>query len=242
MTNFSDLSKEQLINCVQASLPHKLTLSACNFTPASTSTYLLLKHREKGQISWLTLRIATHTSWLRHAAQSTLLLKKNTDSSILPQLINKKLNEAYTVKIFFQLSETDLALLKMLLFMEHYRVVWLIKIPEAIAKGHKKVPFDLKKNFLAAELFLGSRNNSNRLLKPIEQPALEKRLAFYFGANLLFAQYTRHRLLRLLPTNQWLQPILSTQPLNSDWVLKLETVYGAEFLRTCLQTITSSNF
>ncbi|WP_415617869.1 hypothetical protein [Liquorilactobacillus satsumensis] len=57
-------------------------------------------------------------------------------------------------------------------------------MPSMIAGGHKKIPFDLKNEFLSFKMLLGDRNNVNLLLHQIEQPAFQTRLAAYFGANL----------------------------------------------------------
>lgn len=104
-----------------------------------------------------------------------------------------------------------------------------------LAAAHKAVPFDLKTDFLAAQLYLGDRNNANNLLIPVMVSDFQQRLATFYGRNLLFSQFTKHSLMKLLPTNQWLQPMLREQEVPTDWQRLLVVTFGENFVQTCLK-------
>ncbi len=90
---------------------------------------------------------------------------------------------------------------------------------------------DLESDFIETDLFLGNRNNLNAMLLPVEAKDYQAELATLFGRNLLFSQFARGRLLRLLPTNQWIQPIIEYgETKESDWKKQLANDYGQQLL------------
>ena len=110
-------------------------------------------------------------------------------------------------------------------------MVWAIRLPEEIFAARKQLPLNLEVDFMQADLFLGNRNNLNALLLPVEAKDFQTELARLFGRNLLFSQFARGRLLRLLPTNQWIQPIIETRTAKeASWEDQIVSEYGQELL------------
>ncbi|MDN6091880.1 MAG: hypothetical protein L0I56_09075, partial [Lacticaseibacillus paracasei] len=66
--------REWLIETVRAALPDGLELAASNYARSTASSYWLIKGFDtQGQVYWITLRVATHPLWLRHAHQIEVL-------------------------------------------------------------------------------------------------------------------------------------------------------------------------
>ena len=80
-------------------------------------------------------------------------------------------------------------------------------------------------------------NNSSLQLVPVKQPVFQARLGQYFGRNLLFSQFTSHQLLRLLPTNQWIRPLLRQLPPTPHLEQQLAATYGTDFVRIYVEAI-----
>ncbi|GBG94169.1 hypothetical protein LFYK43_06280 [Ligilactobacillus salitolerans] len=165
---------------------------------------------------WLTLRTADHPLWLQNAQQLQFDFGNPADLLHLPQKLTESLRSER--KAFFSLPTSELCLLKFLLELEKKGLICALSLPSAIAKAHKSLSFDLNSDFLAAPLYLGKRNNLNQLLLPVNDPEFQKALAILYGRNFFFSQFNGHHLLKLLPTVQWILPIL-TQKLSEtlDW-------------------------
>ena len=72
--------------------------------------------------------------------------------------------------------------------------------------------------FMTQDFYLGKRNNLNHLLLPIKDEEFQKIVARLYGRNFLFSQFSGHSLLKLLPTNQWILPVLSDlDQKNTNW-------------------------
>jgi hypothetical protein len=106
----------------------------------------------------------------------------------------------------------------------------MLRLTPEMATTHKMTPFSLQQDFAPLPLFLGDRNNSNDLLLPVHDAKLQQSLIDFYSANLLFTQFSSHQLVKLLPTAQWLQTILTTVPTNPAWPLTLATTFGTELL------------
>lgn len=125
----------------------------------------------------------------------------------------------------------EIAVLQFLDECQKQGLVWAVRLPKTIFAGHKKLPLDLKSDFMKADLFLGDRNNLNHLMLPVEAKPFQAELAVLFGRNLLFSQFSRGRLLRLLPTNQWIQPIIKQRTTNHhDWKKQIAGHYGKKLI------------
>ena len=110
-------------------------------------------------------------------------------------------------------------------------MIWAVRLPEKIFAARKQITLDLKNDFIETDLFLGNRNNLNTMLLPVEAKEYQAELAVLFGRNLLFSQFARSRLLRLLPTNQWIQPVIKSGiTKGKDWKEQIANVYGQELL------------
>ncbi|GAF41641.1 hypothetical protein JCM14202_3596 [Agrilactobacillus composti DSM 18527 = JCM 14202] len=124
------------------------------------------------------------------------------------------------------MSPLDRALLQFLLYLARQQLVFFVRLPAVLAAQHKGAVFDSTQNLKTTQLMLGDRNNVNRLLLPVELVAVQQKLVDFYGMNLLFSQFTAHQLLRLMPTNQWLQTILQLTPAPNTWSALLRQGYG----------------
>ncbi|MFT8398016.1 MAG: hypothetical protein ABF676_06450 [Schleiferilactobacillus harbinensis] len=127
--------------------------------------------------------------------------------------------------------------MRQLLVLADHKLVWLVQMTPAIAASHKGRSFDLQNDFRRLPLFLGDRNNVNNLLVPVSAPAFQDKLIDFFGANLLFSQFSSHYMLKLLPTIQWLKPMLAADARIVHWPPQLAAAYGKDFMTTVAQTI-----
>ncbi|MCC7666567.1 hypothetical protein [Liquorilactobacillus satsumensis] len=100
----SDLLKDPSAQTIQSVLPQGVTLMACNLAAASASSYWLLKQQEKNNVTWATLRIAPHLTWLLHAVQITIFWQKDTGLTRLAELLNHEFSGNFRNK-FFKLSK-----------------------------------------------------------------------------------------------------------------------------------------
>ncbi len=233
--------RTQLERTVQAALPDKIQLVARNFARSTASSYWLLK-RDTVPQQWLTLRIATHEVWLVNAQQFELLWSDPHDFEMLRELLHDHFKGNQQLPDWFQLSPTDIATFKLLTDLERHHLIWYLRLPETIAAAHKAQRFDLKVDFPKLELMLGDRNNANHQLRPIRNSVFQKILARDFGRNFCFSQFTKHNLLKLLPTNQWLRPIQQVQPAPNDWQDLLINRFGSKFVEICLAEIKADPF
>ncbi len=235
--NSSFLYRNQLIKIVKQSIPKKMNLLAANFAQYSGSSYWLLQRRGLyDRLEWLTLRISDHKLWLKNACQLELICKYPINYKELSFSINSSLKNSRKIFVYsFYLTKLDIAILKLLVFLEKNKLVWFIKLPKNISESHKKKPFDLNDDFMNSELYLGNRNNANLLLELIKLPSFQKKISSFFGYNLIFSQFTKHHLLKLLPTNQWIQPIFNKENNKINWKKELLKKYGKNFLFFCLK-------
>ncbi|MFD1125172.1 hypothetical protein ACFQ22_07375 [Lentilactobacillus raoultii] len=225
--------RRRLEQTVRWALPIGVNLVARNFARSTASSYWLLQKQSNWGIQWLTLRIATHPVWLKQAQQLEILWSNPRDFDLLGRLLKTHLMQTEMQPFYFQMSVVDLSTLKLLVELEHHQLIWFIKLTSKIAQAHKQQRFDLITDFPKATLLLGDRNNANHLLRRIDHPKFQHQLALFYGQNLLFSQFTKHQLLKLLPTNQWLQPIVGAEGVPRDWQSQLKEIYGNEFVTVC---------
>jgi len=226
--------REWLIETVRAALPDGLEVAASNYARSTASSYWLIKgYDDHQQVYWITLRVATHRLWLQHAHQIEVLWEEPGTFGDLFNAVSDSLHPIAVQEAKFRLSPLDIAVLNLLITLEHHKLIWFIRMIPDIARAHKDKLFDLDSDFLDCQLLLGDRNNANNLLMPIDVPAFQKKLADFFGENLLFSQFTKHSLLKLLPTNQWIEPMLNEQGNDGEWEDEIRAAYGQDFVDIC---------
>lgn len=226
---------DKLARAVQAALPTGMTLSAGNYARSTASSYWLLRKRiSNNRTIWLTLRVATHHGWLRNAEQSEVLWQDPGNFEQLTHLVSSQLTSREIAVNQFELTAGDIAALKLLKELERHQLIWFIQMKPDIFEAHKGLPFDLQTDFIQAPLMIGDRNNANHLLEKVIVPKFQSRLAIYFGENLLFSQFTKHHLLKLLPTNQWIEPMLAKESALNNWQNEVAKAYGNQFVDFCL--------
>lgn len=226
------LMEKQLINELQKGLPPVIKLIAYNYSHAGTSLYALLCRKRNARVpEWLTLRIADHPLWLENAQQLFIDFVNPADLSRLAVKIDSLFKEPKTLDYFYKLSSSEIAVLQFLDACQKQGMIWAIRLPEKTFAARKQISFDLEADFIETDLFLGNRNNLNAVLLPVEAKEYQVELAVLFGRNLLFSQFARSRLLRLLPTNQWIQPIIKYGKMEgSDWKKRIASEYGQQLL------------
>ena len=228
-------AQDQLINAVRAAIPDNLEIVAANFARTTHSSYWLLKSKSSIP-NWLTLRLATHPLWLKEAQQLEVLWDKGSgDYFDLSQKINQR--RIQFQRFSFLLSPIDTAVLNLLVEFEKHDLVLMVQLPEHLSDTHKEIPMNLQTDFPKFHLLLSDRNNVNKLHLPINNPKFQQPLALYYGRNFLFSQFTAHHLMKLLPTNQWLQPILNAQPVTDDWQQLITYEYGPEIIYAWKQAV-----
>ncbi|KRL12430.1 hypothetical protein [Schleiferilactobacillus perolens] len=230
--------RQALQAAVQAGLPVGVQLVAANFARSSASSYWLLRWLSPDALPvWLTLRIATHPHWLTHVQQVEVVWPKLPDLTGLADAIGQALTDAAAAAARYQFTPLELAILKQLMVLAEHKLVWLVQMPPAMALSHKGRSFDLQNDFRRLPLFLGDRNNVNNRLTPVHATAFQDKLIDFFGANLLFSQFSSHYMLKLLPTIQWLKPMLAADPRAVNWQTQLAAAYGQDFCATVAQAI-----
>ena len=230
--NTRKLMEKQLINELKKGLPLSVKLKAYNFSRVGTSLYALLGCKQKtGAYEWLTLRLADHSLWLKGAQQLFINFGNPADLSRIATKVahlfkNPKIND-----YFYELSSLEIAVLQFLDNCQKQGMIWAVRLPEKIFAARKQLSLDLKYDFIETDLFLGNRNNLNTLLLPVEAKKYQAELGVLFGRNLLFSQFARGRLLRLLPTNQWIQPLIEYgKNKESAWQEQIANEYGQQLL------------
>ena len=223
---------------VQAGLPQGVQLAAANYARSSASSYWLLRWTSAAMPPiWLTLRIATHPHWLTHVQQVEVVRPALPDLTGLSAAVRQALASPAAAAARYQFTPLELAVLRQLLVLADHKLVWLVQMTPAIAASHKGRSFDLQNDFRRLPLFLGDRNNVNNLLVPVSAPAFQDKLIDFFGANLLFSQFSSHYMLKLLPTIQWLKPMLAADARIVHWPPQLAAAYGKDFMTMVAQTI-----
>lgn len=226
------LMEEQLVRSLKEGLPLFVTLTAYNLSRAGISFYGLLARRQENKpTNWLTIRLADHPLWLLEAQQVSIEFGNPADLLGITAKVQQFFQDPQAEDYFYDLLPLEIAVLQFLDECQKQGLIWAVRLPEAIFAGHKKFPLDLKSDFMKADLFLGDRNNLNNFMLPVEAKSFQAALAVLFGRNLLFAQFSRGRLLRLLPTNQWIQPIIKQRTTDDHgWEKQLSDQYGEQLI------------
>lgn len=230
--------RRRLQLAVQMALPMNAHVLARNFARSSASSYwlLMLDQPHGGAPAFLTLRIADHTLWLSNHDQLTITWEAGNFAAV-EQTLRNQLTPTTLQRYSYHLSTMDIITLRLILHLEQHQLIWLVQLSPAIAKAYKNQRLDLHEDFTSAKLLLGNMNNSSLQLVPVTQPAFQARLGQFFGRNLLFSQFTSHQLLRLLPTNQWIRPLLKVLPPTPSLEQHLAHDYGTDFVRIYVEAI-----
>lgn len=230
--------RRQLQLAVQTALPTNVHVLARNFARSSASSYwlLMLDQPDTATPNFLTLRIADHTLWLTNHDQLTINWEAGNFLAV-QRTLRARLTPQTLQRYSYHLNATDIITLRLILHLEQHQLIWLVQLSPAIAKAYKNQRLDLEDDFPSSKLLLGNMNNSSLQLVPVEQPAFQARLGQYFGRNLLFSQFTSHQLLRLLPTNQWIRPLLAVLPPTPQLEQQLASTYGTDFVRIYVEAI-----
>ncbi|WP_137626250.1 hypothetical protein [Lactiplantibacillus pingfangensis] len=234
----TDVHRRQLQLAVQTALPTNVHVLARNFARSSASSYwlLMLDSVSHSAPRFLTLRIADHSLWLSNHDQLAVTWEAG-DFTTIQQTLRQRLTPTTLRQYSYELSNLDIVTLRLILHLEQHQLIWLVQLSPTIAKAYKNQRLDLHDDFPSAKLLLGNMNNSSLQLVPVKQPAFQARLSQYFGRNLLFSQFTSHQLLRLLPTNQWIRPLLRQLPPTPHLEQQLAATYGTAFVRIYVEAI-----
>jgi len=230
--NTHPLIEQQLINGLKKGLPASVTLQAYNFSRAGNSLYALLRREQTaGPLEWLTLRLADHPLWLKGAQQLFINFGNPADLKGIAQKVTHLFRQPEVDNYFYKLSSLEIAVLQFLDACQKEGMIWAVRLPTEVFAARKQLSFELKQDFLETDLFLGDRNNLNTLLLPVEAKEYQAELGILFGRNLLFSQFARGDLLRLLPTNQWIQPLIEYgKDQEQDWQEQIASEYGEQLL------------
>lgn len=177
--------------------------------------------------------------WLKHAGQLSLIWAASAYSALRCQL-QLQFDQGLAATKFFSLTNVEAALLYLLLDVEAVKLVYSVRLPLTIAARHKGRQLDLATEFKRLPLFIGNRNNTNVLLQSVDNASLQQQLARFYGRNLLFSQFKNHQLLALLPTNQWVQPLLQQDFKTLNWRQILRKAYGSAFWQQYRQVCDGS--
>ena len=226
------LMENQLVKELKQGLPPSVKLIAYNYSHAGTSLYALLQRKQQTKPSeWLTLRLADHPLWLEEAQQLLIDFGNPADVRGIAEKLTSLFKNPKTENYFYPISSFEIAVLQFLDACQKQGMIWAVRLPEEIFAARKQLPLNLETDFVQTDLFLGNRNNLNALLLPVEAKDFQAELARLFGRNLLFSQFARGRLLRLLPTNQWIQPIIKSGATQGcSFKKQLANKYGQELL------------
>ncbi|MBO3091318.1 hypothetical protein J5F27_05200 [Schleiferilactobacillus harbinensis] len=224
-------------------MPQGVQLVAANYARSSASSYWLLRWTSGAAMPpiWLTLRIATHPHWLTHVQQVEVVRPALPDLTGLSAAVRQALASPAAAAARYQFTPLELAVLRQLLVLADHKLVWLVQMTPAIAASHKGRSFDLQNDFRRLPLFLGDRNNVNNLLVPVSAPAFQDKLIDFFGANLLFSQFSSHYMLKLLPTIQWLKPMLAADTRPVQGPAQLAAAYGQHFMATVAAAVRQAD-
>lgn len=237
------LVREQLLYEITSGLPQEVKLVAYNFSQSNMSMYsLLCRENRVGDLEWLTLRTADHPMWLKNAEQISIDFGNPADLLHLSTEIQYLFENPKIKDYYYKLSTIDLAILQLIDECQQHGLVWAVRLPEELFAAKKQIPLDLNEEFLEADLFLGSRNNLNSLLFPVHSKKFQSQLAKFFGSNLLFSQFSGHSLLKLLPTNQWVQPILNKEIDIGNWKEIIADEYGQSLMDVCEEAINVKKY
>lgn len=225
------LQQTQLAAMIRQEIPDKWEWIACNLAKMDRSAYVLLRGT-KQQI-WLTLRVADHPLWLKSAQQLTVNIGNPADFLGMAKKIRQSFSADEVAGKAYHLTVEEVVLLQLVFRLQQKGMVFAVHLEAEIFLAFKAQSLDLQTDFKAADLFLTHRNNVNKVKIPILNPAFQQTLAILFGRNLLFSQFSRQRLLKLLPTNQWIQPILAEEKTCWNWKEKIIACFGQNFYDSC---------
>lgn len=221
--------QQQLINLIYHYLAPGSQIVAVNYSGNKNSIYFLIKlPLSKKLLNWVTLRVGNHPSWLDDAHQLKITWPINGKSSHLE--LETKLGLQNLQKYSYQLSNFELAVLKQSLILNQVGLIWFLRMSETMAKSHKKESFSLITDFSKLPLFLGWRNNYNHFLLSINCPQFLKTLLELFGKNFWFGQFSSKQMLKLLPTQQWLDPVFQIENRKFSWQKEIAQNLGLNFL------------
>jgi len=236
------LVQKHLLYEIKDGLPPQIELVAYNFSRSNMSMYsLLCLENSASRLEWLTLRTADHPVWLQNAEQVSIDLGNPADLIHLSDKIGHLFGRN-TSRYYYKLSMIDLAILHLIDECQQNGIIWAVRLPEKIFSAKKQIPLDLNKEFMEADLFIGSRNNLNSLLLPVYSKKFQSQLAKLFGRNLLFSQFSGHSLLKLLPTNQWIQPIIEKEPTIHHWKKIIADEYSQKLVDVCEKAIYKQKY
>jgi hypothetical protein len=226
------LMEKQLVSELKKGLPSSVKLSAYNFSRTANSLYALLsRKKDTGEVEWLTLRLADHPLWLKEAQQLSIDFGNPIDISGLADKVARLFKQPKVEDYFYQFTTLEKAVLQFIDACQREGMVWTLRLPEEHAVAPKERPLDLNSDFTEMPLFLGNRNNPNKLLLSVKAKEFQTELGLLFGRNLLFSQFARGQLLRLLPTNQWIQLIIAEGTTKkSNWKKQISKEYEQELL------------
>ena len=221
--------QQQLINLIYHYLAPGSQVVEVNYSGNKNSIYLLIKlPSSKKMLNWVTLRVGNHPSWLDDSYQLKITWPINGKNSQLE--LESKLGLQNLQKYSYQLSNFELAVLKQSLILNHAGLIWLLRMSETMAQSHKNKSFSLIKDFSKLSLFLGWRNNYNHFLLPINCPQFLRILLELFGKNFWFGQFSSKQMLKLLPTQQWLDPVFQIENRKFSWQKEIAQNLGLNFL------------
>lgn len=230
-----DQERYYLTNLMQQLLPLACQVMAINYARNQTTTYWLIKiGLSPHSFAWVTLRLGDHFSWLLDARQLQVRVLPKWHQ--LEKQLEAQLQTPNLIMYSYQLSKFQLAILKQSLALSQAGLIWFLRMPETMAQAHKKRSYSLARNFRKLPLYLGWRNNFHRLLLPFDCPRFLSSLLDLFGKNFWFGQFSSQQMLKLLPTRQWIEPVLKQeQPLC--WQKEIAKNLGSDFLKMTVQTM-----
>lgn len=130
------------------SLARWVELAASNYARSTASSYWLIKgYDEHQQVYWVTLRVATHRLWLQNAHQIEVLWEEPGTFGDLFNAVSDSLHPIAVQEAKFRLSPLDIAVLNLLITLEHHKLIWFIRMIPDIARAHKDKLFDLTTDF-----------------------------------------------------------------------------------------------
>jgi len=201
-----------LFHNVSCSLKPSQSIVAVNYSKTNDSAYFLLRSSHN---VWLTLRLADHPLWLKNAQQLEFNFGNPANLGHLKSQLQKQLSKPKLNT--FSFTKQELATLHFLMYLEQQGLVCVLHLPNKI-ENHKNSKIDIDKELKQNYFFIGNRNNLNHLLLPVTDHNFQKVISQLYGRNFLFSQFNGHDLLKLLPTNQWIKPVLADlQPENWKW-------------------------
>ena len=224
--------QQRMIVQVKLGIGTRAEITAVNFSHSTNSSYWLLKVFPD---QWLVLRIASHPNWLINA-QEVEIDWQNWDE--FAGLANK-VATVFDSELKFKLTESDQAIIWIIRRLAKSGRVLMVKLPKVVDEAHKARAVDLVTEFPRYPLAITNRNNVNKLVLQVENDEFKRQVATLFGRNFLFSQFTVHSQLKLLPTNQWLNPILQPGQPDNKYIKTFIEEYGINLWNQILPELSS---